>query len=103
MSTTAIETGTILRASWGYDQTNIDYFEVVSTSAQRVQVRPIAQRTVTADTSMSEWVEPLPGEFTGPAISRKPIPWGESAAVRISSCAYARIWEGKPDRQTHYA
>ena len=95
--------GTILRASWGYDQTNIDYFEVTKATANRVQIRPIAQRITEADTDMSEWVEPISGDYTGPAFSRKPLPWGDTEAVRITSGQYARIWAGKPDRQTHYA
>tara|TARA_B100001093_G_scaffold152047_2_gene144824 strand:+ start:2663 stop:3082 length:420 start_codon:yes stop_codon:yes gene_type:complete len=33
-----LEIGDILSASWGYDQTNINYFEVVKTSPKSVEV-----------------------------------------------------------------
>ena len=93
---------TISRASWGYDQTNIDSYEVVSRTTKTVQLRPIAQRLVGATGDMSEYVEPIPGQYTGGAFRRKIHPeFGD--AVQIDSVAIAKPWDGRPDHQTHWA
>ena len=42
----SVEVGTIFCHSWGYDQTNIDYYQVVKKSGQMVEVRPIASAEV---------------------------------------------------------
>lgn len=97
-----VEVGTIYRASWGYDQTNIDYYEVVKTTAKSLELRPIAQRRVEATTAMSEVVEPIPGKYTGPSFRRR-IAAGTANGVRISSCEWASPWSGRPDYATHYA
>lgn len=35
--------GTVLYSSWGYDQTNIDFYEVVKATAKTVTIRGIKQ------------------------------------------------------------
>ena len=60
-----IQPGTILYSSWGYDQTNVDYYQVVSKSGRRVKVRPIASWTVSEGRG-SDMVAPDVGNFTGP-------------------------------------
>jgi len=55
-----VEIGHILSASWGYDQTNIDYYKVVRKTAAMVEVVAIGQFFVEADSSMSEYVMPNP-------------------------------------------
>lgn len=37
----AIEVGTIFYTSWGYDQTNVDFYQVVKISGLKIQVREI--------------------------------------------------------------
>jgi len=55
-----VEIGHILSASWGYDQTNIDYYKVIRKTAAMVELRAIGQKFVEADSSMSEYVMPDP-------------------------------------------
>ena len=93
---------TIYRASWGYDQTNIDYYEVVSRTAKTVQLRPIAKRLVRATGDMSELVEPIPGKYIGSAFRRK-VHTEHRDAVQIDSVSAAYPWDGTPDHQTHWA
>ncbi|WP_425543433.1 hypothetical protein, partial [Microbacterium aurantiacum] len=63
--------GAILVSRWGYDQTNVDYYEVVSATPKTVTLRPIRSR-VTGDAGfMAEYVAPVPGEYTGEAFRRK--------------------------------
>jgi len=55
-----VEIGHILSASWGYDQTNIDYYKVIRKTAAMVEVVAIGQKFVEAASYMSEYVMPDP-------------------------------------------
>lgn len=96
--------GTVLSASWGYDQTNIDYYQVIRVveGGRTVVIRPIASRTHVGDKDpwMTGSCWPLAGEFTGSESTHRVQP-GEH--VKVSSCATASPWDGKLDRWTAYA
>lgn len=95
-----LKPGTILYSSWGYDQTNIDYYEVTKVRGSTVWIRQIAQ-TQTEDSFMSGMTEPRPGEFLERAAEMKKIV--RSSYLRIDSCANAYLWDGKPRRNSWYA
>lgn len=61
-----LKVGDVLYYSWGWEQTNIDYFQVVSKSVASVVLREIAKR-IDADgpMAMSGKAYPCPGEFVG--------------------------------------
>lgn len=95
----AIATGDILASLWGYEQTNIDFYEVTRTSTASVWLRPIrAQKTPDA-LDMQYMATPCPGDYTGPEFRRK----RDERLIRIDSCSFARRWKGEPLRGTSYA
>jgi hypothetical protein len=57
--------GDILRTSWGYDQTNVEYFEITEIKGKYATLREIA-----AESTETGWMTgrcaPLPGEFLEP-------------------------------------
>jgi len=58
-SGTTLEIGDILYESWGYDQTNVNYYQVVACKGKcMVQVRPISSRSVD-----NSHVSPCPDSF----------------------------------------
>ena len=60
-----LEVGDVLRSSWGYDQTNIDYYEVTALIGKRmVEVREIGADSV-EDAYMQGTSTPIPGLFIG--------------------------------------
>ena len=67
-----LKTNDVLAYTWGYDQTNCDFFQVVKTTAKTATVRPIAQ-TETSDgpQTMTGRARPIINRFTGPAIRKK--------------------------------
>lgn len=88
----ALQIGDVLVASWGYDQTNIDYYEVTRRSDSCVWVREIgAQRKETA--SMVGDCVPVPGSFKGPEKRRLVVPTNTTGnatdCIRIASYAWA--------------
>lgn len=99
---TKLQPGTVLRSMWGYDQTNIDYYQVVEVSASRktVKIRPIAQRSVDGEQYMTGSCWPLADHFTGPAMVKR-ISQGD--CVHLTSYSSASPWEPKADHWTAYA
>ena len=81
-----LKVGDVLRSSWGYDQTNIDYYEVTALIGEHIiKARPIATESVE-----TEWLQgkcvPVPNNFTGPAKRYRPT---EGNAVKVRSFAWA--------------
>lgn len=61
-----LKVGDILYTSWGYDQTNVDFYAVTRVSGKRVYVRPIASDyEQTGFMSGRAWPA-MPLQFTGP-------------------------------------
>jgi hypothetical protein len=87
-----LKEGDILYSSWGYDQTNIDFYQVVEAKEKAVLIRKIGSKTFGRDQ-----VVPNIGNFTGPAML-KLVRSGNG--VRISSYAAAYPWDGKPKYET---
>lgn len=57
--------GEILHTNWGYDQTNVEYFEIIDVKGKYVTLRELAQeRTETG--FMSGNCVPLPGKYLTP-------------------------------------
>jgi hypothetical protein len=78
--------GDILYDSWGYEQTNIDFFQVTNVTDKSVYLRPIASEIVSGTEGRdSANVKPVKDKFIGEEI-RKPLvvtTWSETP--RISS------------------
>lgn len=83
-----LKVGDVLHASWGYDQTNVDFFQVTRVIGVRtVEARPIAAHS--RETGfMSGQCRPDVDNFIGPA-KRYRVSDGDSIKTRDFS-AYAR-------------
>jgi len=94
-----LKTGDVLYSDWGYEQTNIDFYEVVAVSGTIVTIRQIAA-TIKPTEFMQGETMPRPGQFIGEPLRRKA---DASNRVRITSFASASPWDGKPQYTTWYA
>ena len=103
MSTTLAEPGTILVSTWGYDQTNVDFYEVTRATQHTLWMRPLAKRAGEATSSMSRYVSPRPGEYVGAEMRRRPVAGASGLRVSIDSCSQAQAWDGKPVHETSWA
>jgi len=90
------QVGDILYASWGYDQTNIDFYEVVGTTEKSVVIREVASKIVKSKPPQ-DYVVPVPGKFTGSKMTKRV---GPSGYVKVDSVARASRWDGRPMYQT---
>ena len=90
-----LQVGDILSASWGYDQTNVNFYEVVDAGEKEVTVREVAQKTVREERG-ADYVVAVPGKYVGPALRRRPSAYG----IKVTDSQRARKWDGKPEFQT---
>ena len=95
-----LEVGSILYSSWGYDQTNIDFYEVTQLLKSMVVIREIATK-VTPGGRGSDNVMPIPGRFVGKPMRKKPSAgYRGQAYIKLNSYSGAQLWDGKPKHQT---
>lgn len=67
--------GTIVYVSWGYDQTNIDFYEVVARKGDMVTIRELA--AITTETGfMCGLSRPRPGVYIGEPMRKRIVPGG---------------------------
>lgn len=94
----SFQEGHILVSSWGYDQTNVDWYEVTKVvGARTIEIRKIAA-VVDHTASDQGRCFPRAGEYLGEA-TRHVVSRG---SVRVSSCAYARLWDGRARAWSSY-
>jgi hypothetical protein len=91
------EVGAILYSSWGYDQTNIDFYQVTKIiSPKMIEIREIA-KDVDHTEETADYVVPVKDRFVG-APQRRQVAPGHT--VRLTSFSHASAWDGKPKYQT---
>lgn len=92
--------GTILNTSWGYDQTNVEFYEVTRiVGAHTVELREIAQKRTETGWLCGQ-TTPVPGEFIGEPFTRRVIDGGV-AIEPGRSYRHAHVTDLKPG-YTHY-
>lgn len=101
-----VPVGAVFVHSWGYDQTNIDFYEVVGVTAKAVKIRPVKQTTEYLGSGQDKTV-PVEGDdrFKGEPVTKFVKFWkydGENGPVlRINDyTAHASLWDGAPCWQT---
>ena len=84
-----LKAGDVLYCSWGWEQTNIDYFEVTALVGRRtVEIRKIAKNS-TETLWQQGTCTPKKGHFIGKALRRKVLADGD--AVKINSICWASL------------
>ena len=101
-----IKVGTILYESWGYDQTNIDFYQVVRVSDKSVWFSPIKSNTVETG-FMCGHTTAIKDAFTSVRIERRLVKsYGPEDNPRIC-IPYDRhsldVWDGRELHCSWYA
>jgi len=100
-----IEVGDIFRASWGYDQTNVDYYKVVRKTAKMVELVEIGSKMGEATSWASAHVSPDPDRVIGTPFKRIPTAYaqgcGKLPAVYVSIKSFAVARKVQPDDVAH--
>lgn len=96
--------GDIFYDSWGYDQTNIDFYQIVEVGKKSVVIRPIGQKFLESAGFMCEYVAPVPDSFSGKEET-KILQMLKNGTVYITSRhGWISKWENRERiYQSHYA
>lgn len=112
-----LKVGDILVASWGYDQTNINFYEVVKVTAKSAYLLEV-QSTRVGDSGIYNLMKPVPGKYVektldiytdenGEIQQERGVPdpmlrrVNDSGGVKIEDWGmYAYPWDGTPQGET---
>ena len=90
--------GDIYYTSWGYDQTNVDFYQIVSKKGHTFKVQKIGSKIV-QESRGSDSVIADPNVKCGEVMTKRMNTVG---GFTISSFEYASAWDGNPAHQTAY-
>lgn len=93
-----IEVGDIIVSSWGYDQTNIDFYKVVKQTASSVWIQKLGKGYVEQTGWAHYKVVPVDVFATETQLVRR---YKEGDFVKISDYEFAYLWDGEPETETH--
>lgn len=94
--------GDILYNSWGWEQTNIDFYQVVKSSDKTVTIRPIGQNQTYNAHSMTGTCVPIKDSFIGEP-SRRAICMSQGKQFVTAEYGVMNLWDGKPKEYSCYA
>jgi hypothetical protein len=93
--------GDILYGSWGYDQTNVDFFQILEVGNRSLKIRKIASRSLETTSWCSEYVEPVKDSFIKDEVHRVNLVislCGNNVCHSIKSPVHGGLYkhEGRP-------
>jgi hypothetical protein len=97
------QVGDLLYSSWGYDQTNIDFYQVIEVKEKSIVIREVAQNREYTE-YMQGTCTPKKDHFIGEPMLKR-VSKGYSDAYSVSLNSYASAWpyDGKAKGWTAYA
>lgn len=98
-----IKVGEIFHTSWGYDQTNVDFYIVTRVSGKRVWIRPIAQDSEATGFMSGKCWPKMPIEMTGPETMHLARVTGENQASLNIHGHYGSREDGRAHYFSSYA
>ena len=88
-----LKAGDILVSSWGYDQTNIDFYQVIAKRGKTmVELRELKQDRTGNGWGGSSRCTPRPNEFKGGSFRKK----ADGRNTCTMECGIAYEWDGTP-------
>lgn len=101
------DTGAIVFDSWGWEQTNIDYYCIVKRVGQFVTILPMKKATGPEEGFMTNKETPLNIDFTAdPARKKVKAYFGKETGFSMRDYAgggWVSLYKGEPQTSTHYA
>jgi len=100
-----VQVGSIFDYSWGYDQTNVDFYEVIEVKGQRVLVQEIGQQSVEGSGGlMSDSRLPVKGRFLANSNREwKVVQFSNGKPYLSKPYGWCGLWDGKAQYCSWYA
>ena len=92
----SVEIGQIYYTSWGYEQTNVDFYQVTSVKNAMVGLRPISSKMIKQDSWASGKVVAIKDDFKGEEFFKRANFELGKGSFTITSFSSAWLWEGNP-------
>jgi len=90
-----VKVGDIFKSSWGYDQTNIDYYEVIAVSGKTATVCEIG-RFSESDGYLQGNCVPAPGKFIGKPFKKLIQKYSETSEAHFKVNSFSSAWKIEP-------
>lgn len=93
-----LQVGSILYDTWGYEQTNVEFYKVISINGSQVGIQELGHKDIEQTSWASCYVMP-DLESKGRILIKRIGAWG----VKVDSCVTLRLWDGKRVYKSWYA
>lgn len=96
----SIKVGSILKGSWGYSMTIVDFYEVIKRTESFLYIKKLNSETIRDDGPQGEMIMPIPGEYSDGTLYRTKIQ-GNDTNFFCKSPKYGilTLWDGTPEYQ----
>jgi hypothetical protein len=91
-----VKVGDIFLSSWGYDQTNIDYYEVIAVSGKSVTACEIGAHSEGNGLYLQGVSVPQPGAFIGKPFKKLIQYHSATSGPHIKVCSHRHAWRIEP-------
>lgn len=94
--------GDILHSSWGFEQTQCEFYQVISTTEKTITIQRIASERLEATSWASEYRTALPNQFLKdyePTTHKVKV----GGTIKFSSYQNANLWDGNKKYCSWYA
>lgn len=93
----------ILISKWGYEQTNVTFYQVVKVTTKMATIRKISKRQSENSRMSTGLCVPMRDQFVSEPIRRKIQNLHGKQMIFITDYEIARPWQGNLERYTTYA
>jgi len=93
----SISVGSILSASWGYEQTQVEFYKVLEVKGVKVKIQEMSLVTVDGSEGR-DCCRVVPGVVIGDPETRTIGTW----AIKIDDSIGLTLWDGKPEYKSWY-
>ena len=97
-----VKVGDIFVCSWGYDQTNIDYYKVLAVKNKSVIIAEVSQTRNYTGNMQGECM-PDVDNVVGKPMTKRIGGYGDSVSLKMTSYSWAYKWSGKTNHFTEWA
>lgn len=97
------QVGQVFYDSWGYEQTNIDFYQITEVGNKVVKMRKIGQIMTRSAGDMCEYVKPAVDTFVGDEETRR-ITFDRNGKSHVNGYrGWLHVWDRQEIYQSHYA
>lgn len=98
----SLKVGDVLYTNWGWEQTNVEFFEVVAVRGAVVDLRELKQARSEEAIGMQGSCSPILGTYKNDACVKGKRPTADNT-VRVDRCRDAWLWDGRAKSWSSYA